>query len=186
MPEPTPEAHSESTFQRTRKWAFRTLVAVSVAWGIFSAVVVFAVRYDLLPETAPAGQVGSRGLALDEARDWPTLGESDWRNVLSPDSVMAIAQKDSALVRLLSVDGGDMPTPSVAIQLLWDPATRGAVWVAHVAAPTCNCPYERAERWNYGRLVMHANSGKLLGRYLRPSIDAGELETLARPGAARH
>jgi hypothetical protein len=183
MPDPHPGPSGRLLLRRIRVWGFRALVFASVVWGMLSAVVVFAVRYDLLPETDPGGAVAARGLSWDEARDWPKLPVSDWRQVLSPDSVLAIVRTDTSFATLFNAGKEAGPSPVTVLQLLWDPETNGSLWLAQLAVPACNCPFDRADRWNYGRLVLDPQTGNTIGRVMRTAVDTDELRRSMIPPA---
>jgi hypothetical protein len=162
--------------RRLGRWSFRFLLGVSVLWGMFSAVVMFAVRYDLLPDDNPTADQALRPLSIDEARDWPIVSAADWRHVITPDSAMSVAH-DAPQVS--NRDGKEAAFRGGRIErmdLQWSPAYGTAAWIAHIAQPACDCPFESVDRWDYARIVIDPLTGESLGRSLRAAITTGEME----------
>jgi len=161
--------------RQLRRWLFRFMLATSVLWGMFSAAVVFAVRYDLLPDDDPP-EAALRPLPMDETRDWPVVSASDWRRVITPDSALIVARVKAGAVHL-SVDSTVAPGEQLErLELAWYPDRGSAAWIAHIVQPACDCPFDSAERWDYSRIVIDPLTGSPISRLLVAAITAGELE----------
>jgi len=165
-----------SRLRRLRRWSFQILVVMSVLWGMFSAAVVFAVRYDLLPDAGVDLGVARRPVSLDEARDWPVVRVSDWRQVIAPESALVIAESDTELRSLLSQMGQHPDLMLRQMDFHWNAEDGRGVWVAHVGRPTCECPFESADRWNYMQALIDPLTGKLFGRAMLKAITTEELQ----------
>jgi hypothetical protein len=165
-----------SPLRRLGRWTLRILVGMSVLWGMFSAVVVFAVRYDLLPDDNPTPDMALRLLSIDEARDWPIVSAADWRHVITPDSALSVARAGTRVSNYEDKEAGFRGGRLERIDLQWSSALGSAAWIAHIARPACECPFESADRWDYARIVIDPLTGESLSRSLLAAITTEEME----------
>lgn len=162
--------------RRLGQWSFRILLGMSVLWGVFSAVVVFAVRYDLLPEDHGEPDMALRPLSIDEARDWPIVSAADWRHVITPDSAMSVARTAPMMSNRDDDEAAFRAGTLERMDLQWSPAYGTAAWIAHIAQPACDCPFESVDRWDYARIVLDPLTGESLSRARRKAITTRDLE----------
>jgi len=159
-----------------RRWMFRLLLGTCVLWGMFSAAVVFAVRYNLFSSEVGTPDEALRPLSLDEARDWPVLSASDWRRVIPPDSALVLAHADSTVSEPRN---GNAPSAHGRLEWLdfrWAPNGGTAAWIAFIATPSCNCPFESVDRWDIAQIVINPLTGSPLGRALLPDVTGKQLD----------
>jgi hypothetical protein len=162
---------------RLKRVAWITVSTVFIAWGTFSAVAVFAVRYDLWTD----------GSADHDEREWATasplpagtaLNSEDWADVLSPLDIWSIVQSSALTDTVDQVTGHTSHWPVVRVNLLWDPVSSRAVWSVHATRPGCPCPLDAASRWDHVRALVDPLSGDVLSVRRYEGLSAAEFRTM--------
>ena len=177
------EAHHARlrTFGRV---SFRILTVACVIWGTFSAAAVFAIRYDLWPVARPAQPETAGASKTTELQVAPTLDAANWRRVLSPPAVLAVALGAPELSEFRGDDSTSAAIEASAA-LIWQGREQRALWRLLLQRPGCPCPLDRVTRWDIARVLVDPLSGTILQTALQSGLSPAELK-VERAGYAAH
>jgi hypothetical protein len=178
---------SEAHHARLRKFgrvSFHILTVACVIWGTFSAAAVFAIRYDLWPVAEPAKPETVGASEAAELQEAPTLNAANWRRVLSPPAVLAVALNAPELSEFRGDDSTSAAIEASAA-LIWQGRESRALWRLLLQRPGCPCPLDRVTRWDIARVLVDPLSGTILQATLQSGLSPAELSA-ERSGYIAH
>ena len=125
-----------------RRWTFRMLGFLMLAWGTFAAVVAFAVRYQMGPFAAddPALGAFATNRSIEGIPSRCRLTADEIRHMPPPS---AIADAFFATLRTRRAEGSpgyDLDPARLTLALDWRSRDSTAVWTATYKAG-CDCPH---------------------------------------------